>query len=128
MKVTQSEVTGVLESLADPRFDDVKQRALQAVSAGGIVVSRSPKPVPVASLLDTYRTRRINPRLDARLAHRFDRLIDALERTKDERWVIYAIGDDPLLFALFATEGGIGVACLEAGFPAEALPTTQGTT
>jgi hypothetical protein len=113
VKVDLSEVLRVLETLTDPRFDDVKRRALEALRTGGVVASKGAKPIPVSSLLDTYRTRRTNPETEPRLFSGFDRLIDALERTEEKHWIIYSVGEDPLLFAVFATEAGTGVACLE---------------
>lgn len=113
MKVSSAEVLDVLTTLVDPVFAASAATIRDALRAGGVATTRTENAVPVTSLVDTYRTRRANPRLPPRRAAEFDNLLDALGRSQGERWHIYAVGENPLLFAVFAAEDGTGRACLD---------------
>lgn len=107
------EVLQLLDALEDTEFGDAAGQARIAISTRAVVVTRSASPVPVASLENTYRTRRDSPRLRPERAAEFDELLRVLKNSPGESWHIYAIGKDPLLFALFASETGSSRACLD---------------
>ena len=109
-----SELLVVLNSAFDPVFTKAVERARAAVLSREVEVAviRSEMPVPVLDLLDIYRTRRAIPQLPPERAEEIDNLLRALERSAGEHWNIYAIENGRLTFAVFATDAGLGRACL----------------
>jgi hypothetical protein len=109
MSINSDPILVALESIADPVFAPAASLARSAVASGAQVV-RSPRAVPVDELTGIYALRLEHA--DIQKATLFRRLLQVLAEAPGERWFIYSVGFDPVLFAVFASENGAGRACI----------------
>lgn len=111
------ELLSVLGGLTDPRFSEAVATLVPSVRGGLVRISVSPRLVPGADLLMTYRARR--DRCDERGVRiaGLNQLVETLSSRPETRWKIIAISGTVLTAAVFIAETGEAAACFVGTAP-----------